>query len=108
MKRILIIDDDIDMCQLLGHFLQRKGFETDSAHTGNKGIAKFNENKFDVVLCDFRLGDMDGRKVLQKIKSINPGVVVIIITGYSDVKMAVEVMRFGAFDYITKPLIPEK
>ena len=108
MKRILIIDDDIDMCQLLGHFLQRKGFETDSAHTGNKGIAKFNENKFDVVLCDFRLGDMDGRKVLQKIKSINPGVVVIIITGYSDVKMAVEVMRFGAFDYITKPLIPEE
>jgi two-component system response regulator HydG len=108
MKRILIIDDDMDMCQLLGHFLQRKGFETDTAHTGNKGIAKFNENKFDVVLCDFRLGDMDGRKVLQKIKEINPEVVVIIITGYSDVKMAVEVMRYGAFDYITKPLIPEE
>jgi two-component system, NtrC family, response regulator HydG len=108
MKRILIIDDDMDMCQLLGHFLQRKGFETDTAHTGNKGLAKFNENKFDVVLCDFRLGDMDGRKVLQKIKSINSEVVVIIITGYSDVKMAVEVMRYGAFDYITKPLIPEE
>ncbi len=108
MKRILIIDDDIDMCQLLGHYLQRKGFETDTAHTGNKGLAKFNENKFDVVLCDFRLGDMDGRKVLQKIKSINPKVIVIIITGYSDIKMAVEVMRYGAFDYITKPLIPEE
>ena len=108
MKRILIIDDDMDMCQLLGHFLQRKGFETDTAHTGYKGLVKFNENKFDVVLCDFRLGDMDGRKVLQKIKEINSEVVVIIITGYSDVKMAVEVMRYGAFDYITKPLIPEE
>jgi two-component system, NtrC family, response regulator HydG len=108
MKRILIIDDDMDMCQLLSHFLQRKGFETDTAHAGYKGLAKFNENKFDVVLCDFRLGDMDGRKVLQKIKSINSEVVVIIITGYSDVKMAVEVMRHGAFDYITKPLIPEE
>lgn len=108
MKRILIIDDDMDMCQLLAHFLQRKGFETDTAHTGNKGLAKFSESKFDVVLCDFRLGDMDGRKVLQKVKEINPDVVVIIITGYSDVKMAVEVMRFGAFDYITKPLIPEE
>ncbi len=108
MKRILIIDDDMDMCQLLSHFLQRKGFETDTAHTGNKGLAKFSENKFDVVLCDFRLGDMDGRKVLQKIKEINDQVVVIIITGYSDVKMAVEVMRHGAFDYITKPLIPEE
>ena len=108
MKRILIIDDDIDMCQLLSHFLQRKGFETDTAHTGHKGLVKFNESKFDVVLCDFRLGDMDGRKVLQKIKEINTDVVVIIITGYSDVKMAVEVMRHGAFDYITKPLIPEE
>jgi len=98
MKRILIIDDDMDMCQLLGHFLQRKGFETDTAHTGNKGLSKFNEKKFDVVLCDFRLGDMDGRKVLQKIKAISPETVVIIITGYSDVKMAVEVMRYGAFD----------
>ena len=108
MKRILIIDDDMDMCQLLSHFLKRKGFETDTAHTGNKGLTKFTENKFDVVLCDFRLGDMDGRKVLEKVKAINPQVVVIIITGYSDVKMAVEVMRHGAFDYITKPLIPEE
>ncbi|MEQ1675280.1 MAG: sigma-54 dependent transcriptional regulator [Chitinophagaceae bacterium] len=108
MKRILIIDDDMDMCQLLSHFLQRKGFETDIAHTGNKGLAKFNESRFDVVLCDFRLGDMDGRKILEKVKEINQAAVVIIITGYSDVKMAVEVMRHGAFDYITKPLIPEE
>ena len=70
MRRILIIDDDLDMCQLLSQFLQRKGFETETAHTGHKGLEKFNESKFDLVLCDFRLGDMDGRKVLQKIKSI--------------------------------------
>lgn len=108
MRRILIIDDDLDMCQLLSQFLQRKGFETETAHTGHKGLEKFNESKFDLVLCDFRLGDMDGRKVLQKIKSIKSEVIVIIITGYSDVKMAVEVMRYGAFDYITKPLIPEE
>ncbi|MBC7873484.1 MAG: sigma-54-dependent Fis family transcriptional regulator [Ferruginibacter sp.] len=108
MKRILLIDDDIDMCRLLSHFLQRKGFETDIAHSGAKGLAKFKESVFDVVLCDFRLGDMDGRKVLEEIKAINQDVVVIIITGYSDVKMAVEVMRHGAFDYITKPLIPEE
>lgn len=108
MKRILIIDDDMDMCQLLSHFLQRKGFETDTAHTGNKGLVKFSEKKFDVVLCDFRLGDMDGRKVLQKIMETDPQTLVIIITGYSDVRMAVEVIRYGAFDYITKPLIPEE
>ena len=108
MKRILLIDDDMDMCTLLGRFLQRKGFETDAAYSGNKGIAKFKEQHFDVVLCDFRLGDKEGREVLKEIKEINPHAVVIIITGYSDIKIAVDVIKHGAFDYITKPLIPEE
>lgn len=108
MKRILIIDDDMDMCALLSRFLQRNGFETDTAHTGHKGITKFNESKFDIVLCDFRLGDKDGRDVLQEMKAINPQVVFIIITGYSDIKTAVDVIKLGAYDYITKPLIPDE
>lgn len=108
MKRILIIDDDMDMCALLSRFLQRNGFETDAAHTGHKGIARFNEQKFDIVLCDFRLGDKDGKDVLQEIKSINPLTIVIIITGYSDIKTAVDVIKLGAYDYITKPLIPDE
>src|SRR5579863_1817090 len=108
MKRILIIDDDMDMCNLLGRFLQKKGFETDASHSGNKGIAKFKESKFDVVLCDFRLGDKEGREVLKELKQIDPYAIVIIITGYSDIKTAVDVIKSGAFDYITKPLIPEE
>jgi two-component system, NtrC family, response regulator HydG len=108
MKRILIIDDDMDMCNLLGRFLQKKGFETEASHSGNKGIAKFKESRFDVVLCDFRLGDKEGREVLRDIKNIDPSAIVIIITGYSDIKTAVDVIKSGAFDYITKPLIPEE
>ncbi len=108
MKRILIIDDDMDMCNLLGRFLQKKGYETDASHSGNKGIAKFKESKFDVVLCDFRLGDKEGREVLREIKNVDPHAIVIIITGYSDIKTAVDVIKAGAFDYITKPLIPEE
>src|SRR6202161_2652387 len=108
MKRILIIDDDMDMCNLLGRFLKKKGSETDASHTGNKGIAKFKESKFDIVLCDFRLGDKEGREVLQEIKTIDPHSIVIIITGYSDIKTAVDVIKAGAFDYITKPLIPDE
>jgi len=108
MKRILIIDDDMDMCNLLGRFLQKKGFETEASHSGNKGIAKFKESKFDVVLCDFRLGDKEGREVLKELKQIDPTAIVIIITGYSDIKTAVDVIKAGAFDYITKPLIPEE
>ncbi|HVV06398.1 MAG TPA: sigma-54 dependent transcriptional regulator, partial [Puia sp.] len=108
MKRILIIDDDMDMCNLLGRFLGKKGFETEAAHNGNKGIAKFKESRFDIVLCDFRLGDKEGREVLKEIKQIDPHAIVIIITGYSDIKTAVDVIKAGAFDYITKPLIPEE
>ena len=108
MKRILIIDDDMDMCNLLGRFLQKKGYETEASHSGNKGIAKFKESKFDVVLCDFRLGDKEGRDVLREIKQFDPYAIVIIITGYSDIKTAVDVIKAGAFDYITKPLIPEE
>lgn len=108
MKRILIIDDDMDMCNLLGRFLQKKGYETEASHSGGKGIAKFKESKFDVVLCDFRLGDKEGREVLKEIKQVDPYAIVIIITGYSDIKTAVDVIKSGAFDYITKPLIPEE
>lgn len=105
-KRILIIDDDIDICTLLSRFLNKEGYETEVAYTGSKGIAKFKEASFDVVLCDYRLGDKDGRDVLAELKAINPQAVVLIITGYSDIKTAVEVIKLGAYDYITKPLIP--
>lgn len=107
-KKILIIDDDLDMCTLLSKFLIKKGFEADVAHNASKGIAKFTEGNFDIVLCDFRLGDKDGKDVLLKIKEHNPSTIVIIITGYSDIKTAVDVIKLGAFDYITKPLIPDE
>ena len=107
-KRILIIDDDLDMCLLLSKFLVKKGYEADVAHNASKGIAKFNESSYDIVLCDFRLGDRDGKDVLLKIKDQNPQTIVIIITGYSDIKTAVDVIKLGAFDYITKPLIPDE
>lgn len=107
-KKVLIIDDDLDMCALLSRFLTKKGFEPEVAHNGAKGLARFNEEFFDIVLCDFRLGDKDGKDVLLKIKEIRPETIVIIITGYSDIKTAVDVIKLGAFDYITKPLIPDE
>ena len=107
-KRILIIDDDLDMCTLLSKFLVKKGYDVDVAHSASKGIAKVTEGFFDIVLCDFRLGDKDGKDVLVKIKEVSPVTIVIIITGYSDIKTAVDVIKLGAFDYITKPLVPDE
>ena len=107
-SKILIIDDDLDMCLLLSRFLTKHGYEADAAHSGNKGLAKFREANFDIVLCDFRLGDMDGKDVLIEIKKEKPEAIVLIITGYSDIKTAVDVIKLGAYDYITKPLIPDE
>ena len=108
MEHILIIDDDVDMCKLLHRFLTRSGYEVAYAHNGKKGLEAMEQQIPDAILCDFRLGDIDGKTLLMKIKEKKPALPVIIITGYSDVKMAVDVMKHGAFDYVTKPLLPEE
>jgi two-component system, NtrC family, response regulator HydG len=107
-KKILIIDDDIDLCSLLSRYLNKKGFETETAHTGSKGIARFTEHKYDAVICDYRLGDMDGKHIIAALREKDPAIKILVITGYSDIKTAVEVIKLGAFDYITKPLIPDE
>jgi two-component system response regulator HydG len=108
MRRILIIDDDVDTCTLLSAFLAKKGFETDVAYSGNKGLQKFKSGAFDLIISDYRLGDKEGLEILKEAKQIKPEVRLIIITGYSDIKTAVKVIKEGAFDYISKPLIPEE
>jgi two-component system response regulator HydG len=108
MKKILIIEDDVDVSMLLKRFLTKNNYEVLTAHSGNKGLSMFEEENPDLVLCDFRLGDLDGMEVLSRIKEKNYTIPVIIITGYSDIKIAVKVIKQGAFDYITKPLFPDE
>jgi two-component system, NtrC family, response regulator HydG len=108
MQKILIIDDDRDMCLLLKRFLTRHGFEVLEAYSGKKALELLETVEPSLVMCDFRLEDMEGNVLLAKMKEIYPQVPVIIITGYSDIKIAVEVMKMGAYDYITKPLFPDE
>jgi len=108
MSKILVIDDDNDMCLLLNRFLTRHGHEVSGMNSGKTAIEWMLKNQPDLVLCDFRLEDMTGAEILGKIKDSYPGTPVIIITGYSDVKDAVEVMKLGAYDYVTKPLFPDE
>src|SRR5438046_2097627 len=107
-KRILVIDDDLDMCSLLNNFLSRNGYEVEESYCGEKGIEKFKQSGFDIVICDYRLGDKNGIEVLEEIKSWDPNSIVLIITAYSDIKTAIEVIRSGAYDYITKPFVPDE
>src|SRR5471030_2247414 len=108
MKKILIIDDEVNVALLLSKFLTRNGFEVTTASTGTMGMEYLKSGNFNLVLCDFRLEDTDGREMLKHIKAHYPKTGVIIITGYSDIKMAVELIKMGAYDYITKPLYPDE
>jgi two-component system response regulator HydG len=108
MKKILIIDDEVNVGILLSKFLTRNGFEVETAANGGNGMEALKRAYFDLVLCDFRLEDTDGREMLKNIKALYPKTGVIIITGYSDIKMAVELIKMGAYDYITKPLYPDE
>lgn len=107
-KRVLIIDDDMDMCFLLQKFLIRHGYEAEVAHSASKGLDLFKKEHFDAVLCDYRLGDKEGKDVLKDVKALSPQVIFLIITGYSDIKTAVDVIKMGAYDYLAKPLIPDE
>lgn len=107
-QKILVIDDDTDICLLLRRFLSKHGFEVAVAHNGVTGLAILEEFHPDLVLTDFKLGDMDGATILTRIKEKFPHLPVLIITGYSDIKTAINVMKQGAYDYITKPLFPDE
>jgi len=108
MSKILIIDDEINIGLLLSKFLTRNGFEVKTSTNGISALELMTKEDFDLVLCDFRLEDTDGREMLKKIKTSYPNTGVIIITGYSDIKLAVELIKMGAFDYISKPLYPDE
>lgn len=107
-QKILVIDDDTDICLLLKRFLTKNGFAVEIAHNGRSGLERLDNFKPDLVMTDFRLGDIDGGELLVKIKERYPQVPVLIITGYSDIKVAINVMKQGAYDYITKPLFPDE
>ncbi|UII30288.1 sigma-54 dependent transcriptional regulator [Fulvivirga ulvae] len=108
MEKILIIDDDNDICLLLNKFLTKNNYEVEYVNTGEEAIRLLKKVTFDLVISDYRLPDEDGVSLLRKIKIINPDTAVIIITGYSDVRIAVQTLKHGAYDYVTKPLYPDE
>lgn len=108
MGKILIIDDDTFMTSILEKHLQNHKYGVDVAFTGKSGLALFKKEKYDLVICDFRLPDTTGLEMLKQIRAIRQDVPVIIITAYSDVRMAVKLIQMGASDYITKPIHQEE
>jgi len=107
-SKILVIDDDTAFCVMLKTFLQKKGFEVVNAFNGEQAREELKNHVFDVVLTDIRLPDGDGLQILKYIKETALEARVILMTGYTDIKTAVNAMKLGAFDYVGKPINPEE
>jgi two-component system response regulator AtoC len=101
--KVLVIDDEGALRKFLQKELTARGFEVDAAGTAEEGLGKLAGSTFDVVLLDIRLPGMDGLTALREIRRFDPAPEVLVLTGQGSVESAVEAMRSGAFDYLTKP-----
>ncbi len=107
MSKILLIDDEETNVRVLSMSLRSDGHEVVCAYSGEEGLEVFHKEKPDLVLTDIKMPGMDGIDVLKKTKSLEPDAEVIIITGHGDVDNAIEALKFGASDFITKPIRDE-
>ncbi|MDB2606290.1 sigma-54 dependent transcriptional regulator [Zobellia sp.] len=108
MPNLLIIEDDAAFCQMLQKFLTKRGYEVETSFTAPDAKEKFEKTNFDLILTDLRLPDYDGIQLLTDIKKVSPKTQVVVMTGYAEVGTAVNAMKKGAFDYISKPFTPDE
>lgn len=108
MPNILLIEDDLPFGKMIQNFLTRNNYHVTSALNGATAIQLCKDQNFDVVLCDLRLPDTNGIDLMTQIKSNNPKLPFILMTGYADVSSAVSAIKKGATDYISKPFVPEE
>ena len=102
--RLLLIDDDPQVCWIVSRVLGEAGYGVSTAETARTGLDSFETRPPDVVLLDLRLPDGDGMEVMQRMRDLDPSVVVIVMTGHGTVESAVQAMKLGAFDYLVKPV----
>lgn len=102
-KKIVVIDDEQNVCDLLEKLFTQKGYKVKTSVSAGYGLDLVEQENPDCILLDIKMPEMDGIEVLSRIKKINDKAGVIIITGYGNIENAIESMKLGAFDYITKP-----
>ncbi len=103
MPHILIIDDEKSIRKTLAEILSFEGYKIDEASDGEEGIAKYSKHNYCAVLCDIKMPKLDGIEFLEKAKEINADVPIIMISGHGNLDTAVDAVKKGAFDYISKP-----
>lgn len=104
MKKILVVDDEPDVCDMLTKFLTGKGYKTITALSGEEAIDKVKEERPHIVLLDIRMPKMDGIETLIKIREVDKEVGIVMITAVKDDAVGQKCIELGAYDYVTKPL----
>jgi two-component system response regulator (stage 0 sporulation protein F) len=104
MGKILVVDDELEVCDMLKEFLSTRGYEVHIATDGLDALEKFKAVRPHLVLLDMRMPGMDGIEVLKEMKKLDPAVAVIMVTAVTEKDEAKSTFQFGAFDYITKPV----
>lgn len=105
MPKILIIEDEASIRRVLGKILSEENetYQVDEAEDGQIGLEKIKNEDYDLVLCDIKMPKMDGVEVLEAVRKIKPEIPMVMISGHGDLETAINTMRLGAFDYISKP-----
>jgi two-component system, NtrC family, response regulator AtoC len=107
-KRVLVIDDEKNMCHMLQNILQKANFTVDTAFDGEKGLKKISENEYDFILCDLKMPKIDGIEVLKKINDQLDNTSIIMMSAYGTIDKAIKAIKLGAFDFIAKPFQPDE
>jgi len=107
MSKVLVVEDDVAFGTMLKTFLEKRDYKVTLVYSASEASKEISSNKFDLVLTDVRLPDSDGLEILKNVKNVNPSTQVIVMTSYAEISMAVNAMKEGAFDYVSKPFRPE-
>ncbi len=102
-ERVLVVDDEQSIREFLEIMLKREKYEVTTAANGSKALRLLEKESFDMVITDIQMPQVSGMDLLEKVKNMNPNIIVIMITAYGSTESAVEAMKLGAYDYITKP-----
>jgi len=106
--KILIVDDELIMRESLAGWLERDGYVIETAASGEEGLERLKETRFDILLVDIKMDGMSGLDVLEKVKSTDPDVAVVMITAYGSISTAIDAMKKGAYEYLLKPFDPNE
>ena len=102
--RILVVDDDRQTTDMLVQWLEKRGYRAVGAYGGQEGIEAFDQGDYDLVIADLVMPGMDGMALLEAIKARDPRMAVLMISGFGTIEKAVEAIKKGAYDFVTKPV----